>query len=89
MHENGKVGFSWHETIMHENGKVRFFCEMKRSCMMKMEKFVFRGMKKKKRGSKKLVVCGVTHWIKFEDDGHQTNFFGRCNLYITYAPEHF
>ena len=37
-----------------------------------MEKFVFRGMKKKKRGSKKLVVCGVTHWIKNEDhDKHQ------------------
>ena len=41
------------------------FRGMKRSCM-KMEKFVFRGMKKK-RGSKKLVVRGVTHWIKFED----------------------
>ena len=65
MHENGKVGFSWHETIMHENGKVRFSWH-----------------EKKKRGSKQLVVCGVTHWIKFEDDKHQTNFFGRCNLYI-------
>ena len=35
---------------------------------MKMEKLVFRGMKKKKRGSKKFGVRGVTHWIKFEDD---------------------
>ena len=41
---------------------------------MKMEKFVFRGMKKKERGSKKFVVRGVTHWIKFEDDAHQTFF---------------
>ena len=35
--------------------------------LVKMEKSVFRGMKKK-RGSKKLVVRGVTHWIKVEDD---------------------
>ena len=27
---------------------------------------------KKKRGSKKLVVRGVTHWIKFADHKHQT-----------------
>ena len=43
---------------------------------MKMEKFVFRGMKKKKSGSKKLVDRGVTHWIKNEDHNKQTTFLG-------------
>ena len=43
--------------------------------LVKMEKSVFRGMKKK-RGSKKLVVRGVTHWIKFEDDIIRQTFLG-------------
>ena len=45
-------------------------------------KVEFSWHEKKKWGSKKLVVRGVTHWIKNEDDDKQTNFFGRCNLYI-------
>ena len=50
-------------------------------------KVEFSWHEKKKWGSKKLVVRGVTHWIKVEDDG-QTNFFGRCNLYIIDSRAH-
>ena len=40
MHENGKVGFSWHETIMHENGKVRFSWHEKKRGVQKNWLFV-------------------------------------------------
>ena len=40
MHENGKVRFSWHETIMHENGKVRFSWHEKKRGVQKNWLFV-------------------------------------------------
>ena len=37
-------------------------------------------MGKKKRGSKKLLVRGVTHWIKFEDHGQTDKLFWASQL---------